>query len=96
MISLAAALRSMTPLSSEPVDFKVCCSPLAIIKTAVKTNTTKAKPMTVTAVVIRRDSELRKIYLKGICIFCALRALRYAHCALPHMPEAFDDSGRED
>src|SRR5262249_40392832 len=39
MISLVAALRTTVTLSSERVDFKVCWTPLAIIKTAVKTNT---------------------------------------------------------
>src|SRR5215813_14122010 len=55
-------------LSSEPVDFKVCWTPLAIIKTAVKTNTTRAMPRIVTPVVRRRDDELRRIYFNGICI----------------------------
>src|SRR5215831_5475814 len=55
-------------LSSEPVDFKVCWTPLAIIKTAVKTNTTRAMLRIVTPVVRRRDDELRRIYFNGICI----------------------------
>jgi hypothetical protein len=66
MISLVAALRTTVTLSSEPVDFKVCWTPLAIIKTAVKTNTTRAMPRIVTPVVRRRDDELRRIYFNGI------------------------------
>ena len=83
MISLAAALRTTVTLSSEPVDFNVCCTPLAIINTAVKTNTTSAMPRIVKTVVRRRDDELRKIYFSGICI------------NLPDVPQAFDDPGRE-
>ena len=44
MISLIAALRTTIILSSEPVERKVFCTPLAIINTAVKTNTTSAMP----------------------------------------------------
>ena len=69
MISLAAALRTTVTLSSEPVDFNVCCTPLAIIRTAVKTNTTRAMPRIVKTVVRRRDDELRKMYFSGICIY---------------------------
>ncbi len=68
MISLAAALRMTIILSSEPVERSVFCTPLAIINTALKTNTTKATPIMVIAVVKRRDDELRKIYFSGICI----------------------------
>ena len=76
MISLAAALRTTVTLSSEPVDFNVCCTPLAIIRTAVKTNTTSAMPRIVKTVVRRRDDELRKIYFSGICITRHASSLR--------------------
>ena len=76
MISLAAALRTTVTLSSEPVDFNVCCTPLAIINTAVKTNTTSAMPRIVKTVVRRRDDELRKIYFSGICITRRASSLR--------------------
>jgi len=68
MISLAAALRATVTLSSEPVDLSVCWTPLAIIKTAVKTKTTRAMPRTVIRVVSRRDEELRRMYFSGTCI----------------------------
>src|SRR3989304_7874612 len=59
--------------------------PLAIINTAVKTKTTRAMPSIVMTVVSRRDDELRRTYLIGICI---------AHSA--HMPQAIDDARGED
>ena len=68
MISLIAALRTTIMLSSEPVERSVFCTPLAIISTAEKTNTTSAMPSMVIAVVKRREIELRTIYFRGICI----------------------------
>jgi hypothetical protein len=68
MISLMAALRTTIRLSSEPVERSVFSTPLAIIKTAVKTKTTKAIPSIVITVVKRRDEELRRMYLSGIFI----------------------------
>src|SRR3990170_3134779 len=58
--------------------------PLAIISTAVKTKTTRAMPSIVITVVSRRDDELRRTYLIGICI---------AHSA--HMPQAVHDARSE-
>src|SRR5262245_19375273 len=84
MISLAAAVHTTVTLSSEPVDFSVCCTPLAIIRTAVKTNTTRAMPRTKYTVVRRRDEELRKIYFSGIC-----------NQTSPDMPQAFDNPCRQ-
>jgi len=40
---------------------------LAIINTALKTNTTSAMPSMVMIVVSRREDELRKIYFSGTC-----------------------------
>src|SRR5678816_1111685 len=68
MISLIAALRTTIMLSSEPVERSVFCTPLAIISTAEKTNTTKATPSMVIAVVKRRETELRTMYFREICI----------------------------
>src|SRR3954469_16100271 len=79
MISLMAAFLTTIMLSFEPVDLKVFCTPLAIINTAVNTNTTRAMPEIVIIVVKRRDEELRKIYLMGICM------------RLADVAQAFDD-----
>src|SRR3989442_451236 len=84
MISLMAALRTTITLSSDPVDRRVFCTPLAIINTAAKTKTTSAMPNIVIAVVNRREIELRSMYLRGICTR-----------SLPYVSKSFDDARRQ-
>ena len=59
--SVVEPLRKTTTLSGEPVSTRVFWSPSAIIRTAAKTNTTRAIPPAVRIVVSRRLRRFRRL-----------------------------------
>jgi len=59
LISVTAALRITTTLSSWPVATMVSLMPSLIISTVANTNTTRAMPPAVSTVVTRRTHRLR-------------------------------------